>query len=135
MAILNTTLVPHTLAPRRDYDLSAVSFRSMSSILEQLQRHDGRSVSLVLTKGGEAVGHLVLELTESSGYIYDLAVAEEHWGGKAVLHIMRAGSRQLFGMNLPWLIGDVSAANPRALKTAQRNLGFAVDSERFGYRL
>ena len=62
-------------------------------------------------------------------------MAQDHWGGKAVLHIMRAGSRELFRMGIPWLIGDVSAANPRALKTAQRNLGFAVDSERYGYRL
>ena len=135
IAVLHSTMLHHTLCAGRDYDLSDLTFRSMDAILHQVNRQDPQSLTLVLTHEQRAVGHLLLELSEQDGYIYDLAVAREHWGGKAVLHIMRAGSQQLFQRNIPLMVGDVSAANLRAFKIACRSLGFTVDCRRYGLRL
>lgn len=135
IAVLNSTMLAHTLCPGRDYDLSELTFRSMEAIFHQLSRQDEGCVALVLTRGPELVGHLLLELMDGSGYIYDLAVAQEHWGGTAVRHLMRAGSKWLFEREIPLLVGDVSASNLRALQFARRALGFSVDLQRYGLRL
>ena len=135
IAVLNSTMLPHTLCAGRDYDISELTFRAMDGIFQQVNRQDSQSAALVLLKGEETVGHLLLELTDRTGYIYDLAVAQEHWGGKAVLHIMRAGPPAALASNLPVLVGDVSAANLRALKIAQRYLGFAVECQRYRRKL
>ena len=135
IAVLTSTMLPHTLSAGREYDLSELTFRSMEATFAQVNRQDPASVALVLTQGQALVGHLLLELSEASGYIYDLALAREHWGGVAVRHLMRAGSQLLFQRNVPLLVGDVSAANQRALKVAQRALGFSVDCQRYGLRL
>lgn len=133
IAVLNSTLVSHTLCPGRDYDLTQVTFRAMEAMFRQL--NDPKSVALVLTKDQEMAGYLILTMSEKSAYIYDLAISPEHWGGKAVLHIMRAGSQLLFQRNIPLLVGDVSASNLRASKIAQRYLGFRVDSQTYALRL
>ncbi|GMU55347.1 MAG: hypothetical protein AMXMBFR33_44930 [Candidatus Xenobia bacterium] len=135
IAVLNSMMLEHTLCAERDYDLSELTFRSMEAIFHQLGRQDAECAALVLTRGQELVGHLLLELMGQTGYIYDLAVAREHWGGTAVRHIMRAGSQLLFQRGVPLLAGDVSACNLRALKFARHALGFSVDSQRFGRRL
>lgn len=135
IAVLNSMMLEHTLSAERDYDLSELTFRSMEAIFQQLSRQDEGCVALVLTRGQELVAHLLLELMGETGYIYDLAVAREHWGGTAVRHIMRSGSQLLFQRNIPLLAGDVSACNLRALQFARRALGFSVDSQRFGRRL
>lgn len=135
IAVLNSMMLEHTLCAERDYDLSELTFRSMEAIFHQLNRQDAGCLALVLTRGQELVGHLLLELMGQTGYIYDLAIAREHWGGTAVRHIMRAGSQLLFQRNIPLFVGDVSASNLRALQFARRALGFSVDSQRFGRRL
>ena len=135
IAVLNSTMLEHTLCAGRDYDLSELTFRSMDAIFHQVNRQDPGSATLVLTKGQELVGYLLLEIMETTGYVYDLAIERAHWGGKAVLHVMRAGSQLLFQRNLPLLVGDISASNLRALKIAQRLLGFRVDCLRYGLRL
>ncbi len=135
IAVLNSTMLAHTLCPGRDYDLSELTFRSMEAIFHQLSRQDAGCVALVLTRGPELVGHLLLELMDGSGYIYDLAVAQDHWGGTAVRHLMRAGSKWLFERKIPLLVGDVSASNLRALQFARRALGFSVNLQRYGLRL
>jgi ribosomal protein S18 acetylase RimI-like enzyme len=135
IAILNSTLLEHTLCAGRDYDLSELTFRSMNSTLQQVNSQDPNSITLVLAQGSQLVGHLLLQIVDQSGYIYDLAVAREHWGGRATRQLMRAGSSLLFQRNVPLMVGDVSASNLRALKFAQRFLGFSVDRVRYGRRL
>lgn len=135
IAVLNSTMLPHTLSAGREYNLSELTFRSMGDMMAQVNRQDPKSAALVLTLDGQMVGHLLLEIDERIGYIYDLALAREHWGGTAVRHLMRAGSTLLHHRNIPLFVGDVSAANRRALVVAQRALGFSVDCQRYGLTL
>jgi RimJ/RimL family protein N-acetyltransferase len=135
IAVLNSTMLSHTLSAGRDYDLSELTFQSMAATMEQVNRQDEYSAGLALTLDQEMVGHLLLNIHDRMGYIYDLALAQEHWGGTAVRHLMRAGSRLLFERNIPLFVGDVSASNRRALVVAQRALGFTVDSQRYGLKL
>lgn len=135
IAVRNAAMLPHTVCAEREYDLSELTFRSMESIFQQVHRQDGASLALVLVLGQEQIGHLLLELNERSAYVYDLAVSEEHWGGKAISYFIRAGLQVLFQRRIPLMWGDVSASNQRALKFAQRFLGFTVDCRRYGRRL
>lgn len=135
ISVLNSTMIAHTLSAGRDYDMAELTFRSMGAIMAQVGREDPGNLGLVLTLGGEMVGHLLIEVEERFGYIYDLALEREHWGGLAVRHLMRTGSRLLFERGVPLFVGDVSAANRRALLVAQRALGFQVDSLRYGQHL
>ena len=132
IGVLNSTMLGHTLSAGREYDLGELTIKSMGQIMSQVVRDDSGSAGLVLTLEGEMVGHLLLEVGDGMGYIYDLALAQEHWGGTAVRHLMRAGSRLLYERGVPLFVGDVSASNRRALVVAQRALGFKVDCERYG---
>jgi len=135
IAVLNSTMLSHTLSAGREYDISDLTFRSMGTIMEQVNRQDPHSTGLALIQDQAMVGHLLLDLNERIGYIADLALAQEHWGGTAVRHLMRAGSSLLFQRNIPLFVGDVSASNRRALVVAQRALGFSVECQRYGLTL
>ena len=135
IAVLNSTMLSHTLSAGRDYNLSELTFQAMAATMGQVSRQDSQCAGLVLTLNGGMVGHLLLEISDRMGYIYDLALEREHWGGTAVRHLMRSGSRLLFERNIPLFVGDVSASNRRALIVAQRALGFTVDCQRYGFRL
>lgn len=135
IGVLNSTMLEHTLAAGRQYDMADLTMKSMGAIMSHVARRDAHSAGLVLTKNGTMVGHLLLELNERRGYIYDLALEQEHWGGTAVRHLMRAGSLLLHQRQIPLFVGDVSAGNRRALVVAQRALGFQVDFERWGLSL
>ena len=135
IGVLNSTMLSHTLSAGREYDLADLTVKSMGAIMAQAARQDSGCAGLALTLKGDMVGHLLLEINERMGYIYDLALAQEHWGGTAVRHLMRAGSRLLFERGIPLFVGDVSASNRRALVVAQRALGFKTDCERYGLKL
>ena len=135
IGILNSTLLHHTLPPGREYDLGELTLQSMGAVMTHAVRQDPHCANLVLTFGGEVVGHLLLELNDRMGYVYDLALAQEHWGGIGVRHLMREGSRLLYERNIPLFVGDISASNRRAWLVVQRTLGFQVDCSRFGLKL
>jgi acetyltransferase (GNAT) family protein len=135
IAVLNSTMLSHTLSTGREYNLSELTFQAMATTMAQVTRKDSQNAGLVLTLDGKMVGHLLLELGDRMGYIYDLALEREQWGGTAVRHLMRSGSRLLFERNIPLFVGDVSASNRRALVVAQRALGFTVDCKRYGLNL
>jgi ribosomal protein S18 acetylase RimI-like enzyme len=135
IGVLSSSMLTHTVSAGREYDLAELTFRTMGNMMAQVARDDPNSVGLVLMAGQELAGHLLLELNDRFGYIYDLALAKEHWGGTAVRHLMRSGSRLLFERRIPLFVGDVSASNRRALVVAQRALGFAVECQRYGLPL
>jgi ribosomal protein S18 acetylase RimI-like enzyme len=136
IAVRNAQLLSHTLAAGRHYDVSELTFRSMEAMFEQLRRPPEAQQALVLTyHQREQVGHLILELGPEAGYVCDVAVEPQHWGGRAISLLMRAGSSWLHRHGRKRMVGDVSAANQRALKFAKRFLGFSVDSLRYGLSL
>ncbi|MBS2038800.1 GNAT family N-acetyltransferase [bacterium] len=134
-AVLNSTVLAHTLSAARDYDLSELTFRAMDDIFQRMARQDENSTAVILTHQNRMVGHLILELSPERGYIYDLAIEPAHWGGKAAQYIMRSASCLLFRKGIPLMTGDVSANNLRALKYAFRFLGFKVERERYSLKL
>lgn len=136
IAVRNAQLLEHTLAAGRQYDVGELTFRSMDAMFEQLRRPPEAQQVLVLTfEVHQQVGHLILELGPEEGYVCDVAVEPQHWGGRAISLLMRAGSSWLHRHGRARMVGDVSAANQRALKFAKRFLGFSVDSLRYGRRL
>ena len=136
IAVRNANLLSHTLAAGREYDVSELTFHSMEAMFEQLRRPTEAQQTLVLTfQTKEQVGHLILELQSDCGYVCDVAVDPQHWGGRAISRLMRAGSTWLYRHGLPCMVGDVSASNQRALKFAKRFLGFSLESVRYGRRL
>lgn len=135
IAVRNAQLLEHTLTAGREYNLSDLTFHSMEAMFEQLRRPAEEQQTLVLIWQGQQVGHLILELQPTSGYISDVGVEPQHWGGKATSILMRAGSTWLHRRGLERMVGDVSASNQRALKFAKRFLGFSLESLRYGLKL
>lgn len=135
IGVLAATMLGHTLSGERDYDLSELTFRSLSYTTELVARQDPDLIGLLLTLGGDMVGYLLLRLDGHMGYVADVAVEQEHWGGTAVRHLVKSGSRLLHERGIPWYVGDISAANTRALGSAQRSMDFVPRSQRYGRRL
>ena len=135
IAVLNSTMLGHTLSAGRDYDLSEITFASMAHTTAQVSREDPHFAGLVLHLGEEMAGYLLLELDERKGYVADVAIEQAHWGGTAVRHLVRSGSRLIHEKGIPWYVGDISAANPRALGSAERSMGFVADLKRYGLKL
>lgn len=135
ISILNSTVLGNTLSAEREYDLSDLMLRSMGATMARVARQDAGSVGLVLTQDEEMAGYLLLEVNERFGYVSDVAVEPAHRGGTAVRHLVLSGSRLLHEKGIPWYIGDISAANARALGSALRGCGFEAVSERYGMKL
>ena len=135
VAVLNSSVLSHTLSAVREYDLSELTFLSMDDIFRQVSRQDEQAAALILSHGKQMAGYILLELSPEQGYIYDLAIEPAHWGGRAAQYIMRSASALLYRREIPWMVGEVSANNLRALKYAFRFLGFKVTRERYGLKL
>lgn len=135
IGVLAATMLGHTLSGERDYDLSELTFRSLSYTTELVARQDPDLVGLLLTQDKNMAGYLLLRIDDRMGYVADVAVEQEHWGGTAVRHLVKSGSRLLHDRGIPWYVGDISAANTRALGSAQRSMDFVPRSRRYGRRL
>lgn len=143
LAYLNSVSLPFVLPAGREHDLDRIAAQSMSVYSNLLRKNDPGDLILILTEKRRQIGYLILKLGTDGqdplstplAYVYDLAIERAHWGRRGVLQIMRTGSNLLFERGIPLLVGDISASNPRALKTAQRNLGFAIEWTRHGISL
>lgn len=135
VSVLSSEVMTSTLSSAREYDLAELTVRNMGVTMARVARQDPGSVGLLLTKGEEMAGYLLLEVTERYGYVADVAVDPAHRGGTAVRHLVLSGSRLLHEMGVPWYIGDISAANTRALGSALRGCGFEAVGERYGLKL
>lgn len=135
IAVLAATMLGFIVSGEREYDLTELTSRSMAHTMELAARQDPGFAGLLLTLEQEMVGYLLLRLDERMGYVADVAVEPEHWGGTAVRHLVRAGSWLLHARGIPWYVGDISAANPRALGSAQRSMGFVTESRRYALKL
>ena len=135
VSVLSSEVMTSTLSGAREYDLGELAVRNMGVTMARVARQDSGSVGLLLTKGEEMAGYLLLEVTKRYGYVADVAIEPAHRGGTAVRHLVLSGSRLLHEMGVPWYIGDISAANTRALGSALRGCGFEAAGERYGLKL
>lgn len=88
------------------------------------------------------VGYLVVRLglceepdPTPFAYVYDIAVHPDHWGRRVPHQLIRAADPMLRAEGFTTLVGDVSQANPRALKTGLKSLSFQTRSRRWAKNL
>lgn len=140
--VLNGKVTPFTLPAGRDLDPREVASRYLDVYLGLDIARDPRLLVLIAETGGLPVGYLMLKLGYSDeitgeriGYIYDLAVEPEHWGRRATQRLMREAEARLHADGVALMLGDISADNPRAVKTAVKSLGYAIEGHRRARRL
>lgn len=136
--VLNSRVSPVTLPAGRDLDPGEVAARYLEVYLGLDLEGDPRLETLIVQQGKTPVGYLMLktgysdEVTgEALAYIYDLAIEPEHWGKRATQRIMREAEARMHARGVAVLLGDISAANPRALKTAIHSLGYTLEQQRW----
>lgn len=140
--VLNSRVSPVTLPAGRDLDPEEVAARYLDVYLALDLEGNPCLEGLIAEKDGLPVGYLLLktgytdEITgESLAYIYDLAIDPEHWGRRATQRIMREAETRMHARGVRILLGDISASNPRALKTAIHSLGYTLEQQRWARRL
>ena len=96
---------------------------------------DPELLVLILEQGRRQAGYLILQRgipDASLAYVYDIAIAAKYQGQGAAQYLVRSGSNAAFQEGFMALTGDISATNPRALRTALQGLGFEVERHRYG---
>jgi ribosomal protein S18 acetylase RimI-like enzyme len=85
----------------------------------------------------EPVGYLMFKFKDDAitgerlAYVYDIAIEPAYWGRRAAHRLDREGENYLAGKGIAFLLGDISVENQRALKTATRNGGYALERVRW----
>lgn len=69
------------------------------------------------------------------GYIYDVSVHPDYWGTQTLPALQGAAEMHLVRTGIPAIVGEVSEANPRALRAAQKLLGYTIESRKYSKRL
>lgn len=140
--VLNGKVTPFTLPAGRDLDPDEVAARYLDVYMNLDVAGDPRLLVLIAEFEGAPVGYLMLKLGYSDeitgervGYIYDLAVEPAHWGRRATQRLMRQAEARLHADGVALMLGDISADNPRAVKTAVKSLGYSVEGHRVARRL
>lgn len=90
-------------------------------------------VILIADEAGQQTGYLILQFDviesttgEPQAYIYDIAVAPEHWGSKAYRALMLHAIKLAAWRGYRFLSGTITASNRRSLLAAQR-LGCQIE--------
>lgn len=135
---LNAICFRFTIPDGRRQSPGEIALNFLQAYVDLDLDNDPNLIPWLVEREGEPVGYLMLKLgyqTEVSGeeaaYIYDLAVHPEHWGRRATQKLMRYAESDLDRRGIAYMIGDISAANPRALKTSVKSLGFQVEWNRW----
>lgn len=140
--VLNGKVTPFTLPAGRTLDPAVVASRYMDAYMGLDLAGDPGLLVLIVETVGTPVGYLMLKLGrcdeitgEPVAYIYDLAIEPAHWGRRATQRIMRDAESRLHAAGVALMLGDISADNPRAVKTSVKSLGYTVEGHRRARRL
>ena len=132
---LNAVSLPVVIPPGRPLDMDRISMDFMTHYATLDLESDPELLVLILEKGRRQAGYLILKRGVPStnlAYVYDIAVDRRYQGQGAAQHLVNGGSDAVFQEGFTALTGDISATNPRALKTAIQGLGFEVERHRYG---
>ena len=145
---LSAVSVKFIVPAGRPIDLPAVTMNFLNAYSDLELEDDPYFLPLILMKGRKEAGYIMFKLPgaegfpkpvaafgsgpELGGYVYDLAVRPEYQGHGAALILLQSGENALYERNLPILAGDISASNPRALKTTMKRLSYKIDWSRYG---
>ncbi len=141
---LSTVSSQNTVPPGRPVDAAAVKERYLQAYMALDVGQHGQAHIFVAERIEDSipVGYFMLQVAEQAdvrptrtGYVYDIAVHPEHWGGGVSQLLIHHGERQLETLGVELLLGDISAENPRPLMVARKHLGFEVETGRWARRL
>jgi ribosomal protein S18 acetylase RimI-like enzyme len=136
-------MVVHGIPRTRTVEPETVQARAREVLggLDRMLATDGFRI-LVAESDGERVGYIMLDFRaeeastgERQCLIHDLAVRRDHWGRFVVHRLIAAAEEEAAARGLPYLVGEVSASNKRALGTALRGLGFDVERHQIVKRI
>lgn len=138
---LNSLVNSNTIPPGRDVDANLVA-RGYHEAYSQLKiGEDPNMPTYIAESGDQPIGYLMIKLSPpepsgtQAGYIYEISVHPDHWGRRVVDELLSAATRELGPKGVSWITGDVSQSNLRALKTAQKQLGFHLEQRRWALDL
>lgn len=135
---LNARSLPVVVPPGRPKDLDEVTMDFMAHYSSLQLADDPDLLVLILQHGRRQAGYLILQRgvpDASLVYVYDIAIEPKYQGQGAAQYLVKSGSHAAFLEGFAALTGDISATNPRALRTAIHGLGFEVERHRYGRSL
>lgn len=139
---LNSLVNSNTIPPGRDVDANLVARGYLRAYSELKIGDDPKMPTWIAEDGDTPIGYLMIKLSppdpingKLSGYIYEISVHPDRWGRRVVDELLAAATRDLSPKGIAWITGDVSQSNLRALKTAQKQLGFQLEQRRWALDL
>lgn len=137
---LNSQSASFTIPPERDAPRDEILLRYMSSYVSLPIGSDEHFSALIIEDRNifKPIGYLLLKMRyrdavtgDLLAYIYDIAIHPDYWGKRAVHRLMKEAENMLAERGISYWMGDISAGNPRALKTALKSLRFLLESSRW----
>ncbi len=138
---LNSLVNSNTIPPGRDVDANLVARGYLQAYSELKIGDDPKMPTYIAEADDQPIGYLMVKLSpldtngKQAGYIYEISVHPDHWGRRVVDELLAAASQDLGPKGVSWITGDVSQSNIRALKTAQKQLGFHLEQRRWALDL
>jgi len=115
-------------------DLETLTTKFMNYYNKISLENNPELLILVLQKGRRDAGFLVVQRgypNADLAFVFDIAIESQYQGQGAAQHLVNSGGDAAFREGFSALIGDISAGNSKALKTAVQGLGFVVERERW----
>jgi ribosomal protein S18 acetylase RimI-like enzyme len=138
---LNSLVNSNTIPPGRGVDPNLVARSYLQAYSEFKIGEDPKMPTYIAEKDEQPIGYLMIKLSPpdphgvQAGYIYELAVHPDHWGRRVGDELLSAATKDLAAKGVSYITGDVSQSNMRALKTAQKQLGFQLEARRWALDL
>ncbi|MHB2016029.1 MAG: GNAT family N-acetyltransferase, partial [Candidatus Xenobia bacterium] len=135
---LNSLCGPFTIPPHRKTDDTEVGQRYLNYYVGLRLEGDPDFRVWIAEHEGFPVGFIMIKIAppdpvsgEGVGYVYDIAIHPEHQGRLLSQKLVETAEAWLQSREVALLTGDISAANPRPQRVAEKYLGFSVELRRW----
>lgn len=125
--------IPPTRCATTEQLASNIS-KTISALKNELIKNPKLQLLIAETSYNQPIGYLILFLNhindttgETQAFVIDIAVLKEYWGKYVWRHLLKKAEIIAKDNGLNYIAGAVSINNPRALKTAQKFLGFQIE--------
>ena len=139
---LNTLCGPFTIPPHRGTDETDVGQRYLNHYVGLNLDGDPDFKVWIAEHNRLPVGFVMIQKGppdpvsgEGVGYVYDIAIHPDHQGRLLSQRLVEAAEAWLRENNVALLTGDISAANPRPWRVAEKYLGFSIELRRWAQPL
>ncbi|MBI3929018.1 MAG: GNAT family N-acetyltransferase [Armatimonadetes bacterium] len=141
--LLNAEHTHFMVPPGREQETESIRQACFASFA-RLDLEDDPVTAVLLAwdrKSYRSAGYIMVRTAQldaisagSLAYLYDLNVHRDYWGRYAAHCLVRGAENWLFERGVSYWYADISAGNPRPLKTAVKQLGFRLLSRRWARR-